>query len=194
MARPVLPDRPAPKLSRRQGQVPSRPNTQDYLGAGIDHSREVAGHAIRLRPDIVGNSRAATEAGHQPRPATSADRAAALLMVDLRQAWPALLTRAVLAVLVGIWALVTGTVEIVTPVQIQREPRRAALSLIAGLLSMVAGALLVLHPVTGGIALAILIGAFAVVYGIVLAARALQLRSAADSAPAAPGGPRPLTP
>jgi uncharacterized membrane protein HdeD (DUF308 family) len=47
---------------------------------------------------------------------------------------------------------------------------------------------------TSSVALAILIGAFTVVYGIVLAARALQLRSAADSAPGAPGGPRPLTP
>ena len=102
--------------------------------------------------------------------------------------WPHI-TAAALAVLVGIWALVTGALEIVTPVQIQRETHRAALSLIAGLLCLVAGTLLLLYPVTGGIVLAILIGAFAVVYGIVLAARALQLPSAADSAPAAPGGP-----
>jgi uncharacterized membrane protein HdeD (DUF308 family) len=86
--------------------------------------------------------------------------AAALLLVDLRHAWPMLLVRAVLAValglvaltwpgittivlaiLVGAWAVVTGIGEILAAVRTLRTERRGGL-LLAGLLSVVAGVLI----------------------------------------------------
>jgi uncharacterized membrane protein HdeD (DUF308 family) len=96
--------------------------------------------------------------------------------------WPGI-TAIVLAILVGAWSVVTGVGEILAAVRMLRNERRGGLLLLAGLLSVVAGVLILVWPVPGAIVLALLIGAFAVVYGIVLAALALQLRSAAQPPP-----------
>jgi uncharacterized membrane protein HdeD (DUF308 family) len=106
--------------------------------------------------------------------------------------WPDI-TAVALAVVVGIWALATGVIEIISAVRQRRERRRAAMLVVAGVLSVVAGVLVLAWPVPGALALAVLIGVFAVVYGFVLAALALALRTAAtspasglSSAPASP--------
>jgi uncharacterized membrane protein HdeD (DUF308 family) len=105
--------------------------------------------------------------------------------------WPGL-TAVVLAIVIGAWALVTGFVEIFSAVRQRRERRRPALLLLVGLVSGVAGVGILAWPVLGAVALAALVGGFAVVYGIVLVVLALQLRNAADAttdpspAPASP--------
>jgi uncharacterized membrane protein HdeD (DUF308 family) len=96
--------------------------------------------------------------------------------------WPGI-TAIVLAILLGAWAMVTGIGEAIAGGRLLRNERRGGLLLLAGLLSVVAGLLILIWPVPGAIVLALLIGAFAVLYGIVLAALALQLRSAAQSPP-----------
>ncbi|WP_214368814.1 HdeD family acid-resistance protein [Pseudonocardia sp. H11422] len=106
--------------------------------------------------------------------------------------WPDI-TAVALAIVVGIWALVTGIIEIINAVRQRRERRRVTLLGLAGLLSVVAGVLILVWPASGALALAVLIGAFAVVYGIVLAALALALRSAANS-PATEPSSAPATP
>ena len=62
---------------------------------------------------------------------------------------------------------------------------------VAGLLSVVAGALIRFWPAAGAFALALLVGAFAVLYGVVLAAPALRNAAGSQashftSVPAAP--------
>jgi uncharacterized membrane protein HdeD (DUF308 family) len=105
--------------------------------------------------------------------------------------WPGL-TAVVLAIVIGAWALVTGFVEIFSAVRQRRERRRPALLLLVGLISGVAGVVILAWPVLGAVALAALIGGFAVVYGILLAVLALELRNAAQAttepfpAPASP--------
>jgi uncharacterized membrane protein HdeD (DUF308 family) len=106
--------------------------------------------------------------------------------------WPNI-TAVALAVVVGIWLLVTGVIEIISAAQQRRERRRVAWLGLAGLLSVMFGVLALAWPVLGAFALAALLGAFAMVYGAVLAALALALRNAANSpttepssAPAAP--------
>jgi uncharacterized membrane protein HdeD (DUF308 family) len=106
--------------------------------------------------------------------------------------WPNI-TAVALAVVVGIWLLVTGVIEIISAAQQRRERRRVAWLGLAGLLSVMVGVLALAWPVLGAFALAALLGAFAMVYGAVLAALALALRNAANSpttepssAPAAP--------
>jgi uncharacterized membrane protein HdeD (DUF308 family) len=96
-------------------------------------------------------------------------------------------------VVVGIWLLVTGVIEIISAAQQRRERRRVAWLGLAGLLSVMAGVLALARPVLGAFALAALLGVFAVLYGVVLAALALALRNTANSpttepssAPAAP--------
>jgi uncharacterized membrane protein HdeD (DUF308 family) len=105
--------------------------------------------------------------------------------------WPGI-TAVVLAIVVGAWALVTGFIEIFSAVWQRRERRRPGLLLLVGLVSAVAGVVILAWPVLGAVALGVLIGGFAVVYGIVLAVLALRLRNAAQAttepspAPASP--------
>jgi uncharacterized membrane protein HdeD (DUF308 family) len=107
--------------------------------------------------------------------------------------WP-FLTAVLLAVLVGSWALVTGVIEIVSAMRQRRERRRTAWLVVAGLLSVVAGVLILIWPVHGAVAVAMLLGVFATAYGVVLAGLALAVRRASTtsdddllrSAPASP--------
>jgi uncharacterized membrane protein HdeD (DUF308 family) len=108
--------------------------------------------------------------------------------------WP-LGTAVVLALLIGGWALVSGVIEIVSALRQRRERRRTAWLVVAGLLSVVAGVLILLWPVHGAVALAVLLGVFATAYGVVLAGLALAVRRAGTmtsddellrSAPASP--------
>ena len=69
---------------------------------------------------------------------------------------------------------------------------RPGLLLLVGLVSAVAGVVILAWPVLGAVALAALVGGFAVVYGILLAVLALRLRNAAQATmepSAAPASP-----
>jgi uncharacterized membrane protein HdeD (DUF308 family) len=105
--------------------------------------------------------------------------------------WPGI-SAVALAIVVGAWALVTGLIEIFSAVRQRREQRQPGLLLLVGLVSVVAGVVILAWPVHGAVALAALVGGFAVVYGILLAVLALQLRNAAQAttesfpAPASP--------
>jgi uncharacterized membrane protein HdeD (DUF308 family) len=87
-------------------------------------------------------------------------------------------TAVVLAVLVGCWALITGVIEIVSALRQRRERRRTAWLVVAGLISVVAGVLILIWPVHGAVAVAMLLGVFATAYGVVLAGLALAVRRA----------------
>jgi uncharacterized membrane protein HdeD (DUF308 family) len=91
--------------------------------------------------------------------------------------WP-YITAVVLALLVGCWAVVTGVIEIVSAMRQRRERRRTAWLVVAGLLSVVAGVLILIWPVHGAVAVAMLLGVFATAYGVVLAGLALAVRRA----------------
>jgi uncharacterized membrane protein HdeD (DUF308 family) len=105
--------------------------------------------------------------------------------------WPGI-SAVALAIVVGAWALVTGFIEIFSAVRQRRERRRPALLLLVGLVAGVAGVLILVWPTIGAVALAALVGWFAVVYGILLAVLAVGLRNAAQAtteplpAPASP--------
>ena len=105
--------------------------------------------------------------------------------------WPGI-SAVALAIVVGAWALVTGLIEIISAVRQRRERRRPALLVLIGLVAAVAGVLILAWPALGAVALAALVGWFAVVYGILLAVLALQLRLTAQAtmqpspAPASP--------
>ncbi|MEK6441372.1 HdeD family acid-resistance protein [Pseudonocardia sp. T1-2H] len=91
--------------------------------------------------------------------------------------WPSI-TVIVLAVVVGIWALVTGAAEIGTAFRLRRAGGRVWLLALAGVLAVVAGILILLQPAISAIGLTVLLGAFAVVYGVTLAVLAVTLRPA----------------
>jgi uncharacterized membrane protein HdeD (DUF308 family) len=92
--------------------------------------------------------------------------------------WPGV-TALVLAIIVGAWAVVTGAAEIADSVRLRRAGGRVWLLALAGVLSLVAGIVILVWPVQGAIGLALLFGAFALAYGVLLGVLAATLRPSA---------------
>jgi uncharacterized membrane protein HdeD (DUF308 family) len=89
--------------------------------------------------------------------------------------WPGV-TAVALAILAGVWAVVTGVAEIAVAFRLRRAGRRVWLLGLAGALSAVAGIVILVWPAAGAIGLAVVLGAFALLYGAALAALAVSLR------------------
>ena len=85
-------------------------------------------------------------------------------------------TAVALVYLVGAWALITGVMEIVAAVQLRRVIQGEFWLLLAGVISVLLGLALFVHPGTGIVAGAFLIGAYALVFGVALIALAFRLR------------------
>jgi len=89
--------------------------------------------------------------------------------------WPAI-TTAVLIVLIAVWGLVTGILEIAAAIYLRTIIKGEWLLVLDGILSILLGSFLVLFPVLGAQVLVYLIGAYAILFGILLFVLALQLR------------------
>ena len=89
--------------------------------------------------------------------------------------WPTITTLALLF-MIAFWAVLTGVLEMVAAVRLRREMRGEWLLALSGILSVVFGILLAVWPATGALALVILIGIYAIVFGVALLALALRLR------------------
>lgn len=92
--------------------------------------------------------------------------------------WPDV-TALVLAIIVGAWAVVSGAAEIADSVRLRRAGGAVWLLALAGVLSLVAGIVILIWPVQGAIGLALLLGAFALAYGVLLGVLAATLRPSA---------------
>jgi uncharacterized membrane protein HdeD (DUF308 family) len=90
--------------------------------------------------------------------------------------WPDI-TALALLYLIAAWALVTGILEIMAAVWLRKELKGEWLLGLAGLASVVFGLLLVIWPGSGVLAIVWLIGAYAIVFGVLLIALAFRLRS-----------------
>lgn len=87
------------------------------------------------------------------------------------------ITATVLLFFIGAWALLIGGAQIATAIRLRRVVPGEWLLMLAGVLSVVFGCLLVAFPGAGALAVVLWIGAYAVVFGVVLIALALRLRS-----------------
>jgi uncharacterized membrane protein HdeD (DUF308 family) len=113
------------------------------------------------------------------------EHAAEVWLVDLRQAWPILLARAVFAVAFGlvaliwptitllilawafgIYAIIDGTIQIIDGIR-RRDRPRWWISLLLGLLALAAGVLALIWPAISAVAFAIVVGAWALVTGFI---------------------------
>jgi uncharacterized membrane protein HdeD (DUF308 family) len=97
-----------------------------------------------------------------------------------------------LAVLAGIfviaaWAIVSGVLEILAAVRLREQINNEWLLGLSGLASVIFGVLLVIFPGSGALVIAWIIGAYAILFGILMLALAFRLRghSGGAAAPAA---------
>jgi uncharacterized membrane protein HdeD (DUF308 family) len=95
---------------------------------------------------------------------------------------PALTALVVLYIIAG-WAVVTGALEVAAAVRLRRHITGEWLMALNGALSLVFGVLIMVAPLAGALAVVWLIGAYALVSGLVLLALGLRLRRAVHGGP-----------
>ncbi len=92
--------------------------------------------------------------------------------------WPGITELALLWV-IAYWAVATGIFEIIAAIQLREVIEGEWLLALSGVLSVVFGLLLVILPGPGALALAWLIGAYALAFGVLLLVLAFRLRELA---------------
>jgi uncharacterized membrane protein HdeD (DUF308 family) len=90
--------------------------------------------------------------------------------------WPAI-TAFVLVCLIAAWAIVTGVFEIAAAVQLRRYIEGEWLLALAGIASLVFGILIMIAPLAGALVIAVWVGAYALVSGVMLVTLGIKLRS-----------------
>jgi len=90
--------------------------------------------------------------------------------------WPGI-TAMVLLYLIAFWAILTGVLEIVAGIRLRAVIANELLLILMGVLSILFGILIILFPGAGALAIILWIGAYAVVFGVILIVLAFRLRS-----------------
>jgi uncharacterized membrane protein HdeD (DUF308 family) len=92
------------------------------------------------------------------------------------------ITALVLLLLIAAWAIVTGAFEIAAAIQLRKYIKGEWLLALAGVASILFGVLLFLNPGAGALAVVWLVGAYTIVFGVLLIALGLRLHSLVRSA------------
>lgn len=85
-------------------------------------------------------------------------------------------TAVVLLVIIAVWAIVAGLVQLVGALLLRRVMAHAWFLIVTGLLTLALGVVLLIHPEVGALALVTTIAMFALIWGISLILLALRLR------------------
>jgi uncharacterized membrane protein HdeD (DUF308 family) len=82
-----------------------------------------------------------------------------------------------LAYLIAIWALLTGIAEIIEAIRLRAVIRNEWLLILSGVLSVVFGVIMFFVPGAGLLAVTLIIGIFAIIFGVVEIGLAFRLRA-----------------
>ena len=85
-------------------------------------------------------------------------------------------TALALLYLIAAWAIITGVLEIVAAVRLRKVIRHEWWLALSGALSVILGVLMMIAPAAGALAVVLWIGAYAIVFGVLLVALAFRLR------------------
>lgn len=91
-------------------------------------------------------------------------------------AWPGL-TAVALLMLIAAWAIVSGIFEIVGAIRLRKEIDNEWMLILHGVISVLFGVFVWLQPGEGALAIIWVIGAYAIIAGIILSVLAFRLRS-----------------
>lgn len=94
--------------------------------------------------------------------------------------WPGI-TGLALLYLIAFWAILTGILEVVAAIQLRKEIENEWLLGLGGVLSVAFGVLLIISPVSGALAIAWLIGIYAIMFGVTLIVLGFRLRNRVPS-------------
>ncbi len=100
---------------------------------------------------------------------------ASILFGVLTLTWPEI-TALVLLYFIAAWALVTGAFEIAAAIALRRQLRGEWMLALSGLASVVFGGLMFAFPGAGAVAVAWIIGVYAIFFGALTVALSLRLR------------------
>ncbi len=81
-----------------------------------------------------------------------------------------------LILVIAAWAILTGILEIAAAIPLRREISNEWMLGFGGFVSIVFGFLVLFQPATGGLVITLMIGAYALIFGILLVALGLRLR------------------
>jgi uncharacterized membrane protein HdeD (DUF308 family) len=90
-------------------------------------------------------------------------------------------TALVLVTLIAAWSIITGIFEIATAVQLRKLIANEWLMILCGVVSIIFGILLIAQPATGAISIVWLLGAYALMFGILTLMFAFRLRGMRDT-------------
>jgi uncharacterized membrane protein HdeD (DUF308 family) len=91
------------------------------------------------------------------------------------------LTALVLVTFVAVWAIILGVMEIYGAIKLRKEIQGEWLLILNGVISVLFGIVLLWRPVTGALALVWIIGAYAIILGVIYVMFGLKLRKHAPA-------------
>ena len=87
------------------------------------------------------------------------------------------ITALVLLVLIAMWALITGVIELAAAIQLRKEIEGELWLGLAGVASVIFGAVLIARPAIGALAVVWMIGAYSILFGVLLVALGLKVKA-----------------
>ena len=90
--------------------------------------------------------------------------------------WPGL-TAVALVYVIAAWAVITGALELAAAVRLRRYIKGEWLLVLGGVASLLFGFMLMVAPVIGALVIAIWVGAYALVFGVMLVILGFRMKS-----------------